>query len=598
MFLSKKLILFSLCIFLFLPMVAHAEVTCCACENEQNTSTLTPEGIMIPSTEWRFIGFACAQGSHACDNYVCPSGEQTNTARNGTWRPYTSSENYWARGDTVTCCACGDRIRTCRAVNQTCDTICGDHGFPSGGNFFRVATEESATGRSNERGAGLSSPTEQSTSIGFTPPDPQAPKISLPIPGFVGFSQVKVEDGSINVPWIAEYVNAIYNFMLAIAGGVASFIFIVAGFMYITARGDAGKVGKAKKMMSNALVGIFMTFGAFLILYTINPELTSFKSIRLDVIKRNELKFDEVPVADQEGNVAIGDMAATGNFTGSSATNWTDLRNLAGCTRTPYTNREEALQAFRRATQAFISSRNAVDYVSGGNPSATTCGSFSPQRLPNYSTVLTQIQNKTNICLDCATFTRALFQCLGFTNITVALPPLYSEANRPYYRRFLTSAHTDPEKNTQLLSMYGNFISSEGRSARGTTAMVRNQQADFASATEFVRRVQSGEVILQPGDMIVNGAFERTSTDRTLHPTTGHFVTSLDGNLSGNTIEVTSGTNGSLWRATGSDTGTFDANTNGGAVITRPLMNRYTSKMNIENNLNGIFPVILIRVIH
>lgn len=432
--------------------------------------------------------------------------------------------------------------------------------------------------------------------VGLDAPEPQAPKISLPIPGFMGFSQIKVEDGSINVPWIAEYVRAIYNYMLAIAGGLASFIFIVAGFKYITARGDGGKIGKAKNMMTNALVGLFLTFGAYLILYTINPALTSFKSIRLDVIKREELKFGEVPVEDQEGNVPIGEMAATGEFNGS-ATNFGELRNLAGCVGRPYGSKEETLQAFRRATQKFIASTNAIDYVSGGSPSQTTCGSFSPRGLSNYNEMLTQIQSKTNICLDCATFTRSLFQCLGFTNVTVSLPPLFGPENRPYYRRFLTTAHTDPTKNTALLEMYSNFIGAGGSSSRGTTAMVRGQQADFASATEFVRRVQSGEVVLQAGDMIVNGAFNREEGNRTIHPTTGHFVTSLDGSLSGNTIEVTSGPNGSLWRVTGSNNGIFNANANGGAVITRPLMNRYTSKINMENNLNGIFPVIIIRLI-
>lgn len=146
------------------------------------------------------------------------------------------------------------------------------------------------------------------------PTDPQAPNISLPIPGFVGFSQIKVEDESISIPWIAEYVNAIYNYILAIAGSVASFIFIVAGFKYTLARGDKGKVAKAQSMMINALVGLFMTFGAYLILYTINPDLTSFESIRLDVIKRQELKFG---VEERESFAEDTDTSGSGS-TGSS----------------------------------------------------------------------------------------------------------------------------------------------------------------------------------------------------------------------------------------------------------------------------------------
>jgi hypothetical protein len=157
-------------------------------------------------------------------------------------------------------------------------------------------------------------------------PEPQAPNISLPIPGFVGFSQVKVEvDGeskSISIPWIGEYVNAIYSFVLAIAGGLASFMFIVAGFQYVVAHGDKGKIAKATKRMTNSLIGLFLTFGAYLILYTINPELTSFKSIRLDVIKREEMDFGELLTTTSD----------TGTAGASSGTNDENTTN------TPFTS--------------------------------------------------------------------------------------------------------------------------------------------------------------------------------------------------------------------------------------------------------------------
>lgn len=418
----------------------------------------------------------------------------------------------------------------------------------------------------------------------------QRPNIEIPIPGFIGFSEVEVEDGTISLPWIGEYFLAIFNWLMAIVAGVATTMIMIGGFIYLTAAGNATRAGNGKTIIINAVIGLLLAFGSYLILYTINPELVTFKNIRLSIIERSEIDFDNNPVEDQEGNVSIGDMAATGNFGGTAASNWTELRNLAGCTRTPYESRDEALAAFNRATQAFIASRGSVDYVSGGSPNATTCGSCASCD----AETLSRVQAKTNICLDCATFTRALFTCLGYRNITVSLPPLYSEENRPYYRRFQEETHPDPEKNEALLEMYQEFMRTSG--ARGTSAMVRGQQPDFASATEFVRRVQSGEVVLQPGDMIVNAAFQRTSDNNRLHHTTGHFVTSLDGNLNGNTIEVTSGPSGSLWRSVGSS-GTFNQNANGGAVITRPLMVRYQQKMNLENNLNGIFPVTIIRVI-
>jgi hypothetical protein len=286
----KKIILFSLCALLLLPAVARAEVTCCACEHEETAECAAESGGSCPST-WLFTGFACASGDRTC-NYTCTSGE-ANTPRSGTWRPKETGSDFFKQGDLVTCCYCSDGTPVCRASNQTCGTICGTRNFVTGGIWYRRDTASfGGTGGTESGSAGSNESIVSSVSEGFTPPEPQAPNISLPIPGFVGFSEVKVEGGSISIPWIAEYVNAIYNFVLAIAAGFASFIFIVAGFKYVLAHGDKGKITKAKSMMINSLVGLFMTFGAYLILYTINPELTSFKNIRLGVIGRNELSFE------------------------------------------------------------------------------------------------------------------------------------------------------------------------------------------------------------------------------------------------------------------------------------------------------------------
>jgi hypothetical protein len=80
----------------------------------------------------------------------------------------------------------------------------------------------------------------------------------------------KVED-------LAQYLGIIYNFLISIAGLVASVMLIIGGFQYVTSAGDAGKIGAAKTRMTNALMGLLLVLGAYTILKTINPALVVLK---------------------------------------------------------------------------------------------------------------------------------------------------------------------------------------------------------------------------------------------------------------------------------------------------------------------------------
>lgn len=114
--------------------------------------------------------------------------------------------------------------------------------------------------------------------------------LSINLSNFLGFTVVR------NLP---EYVSRIYNIMIGLAGGFASFMFIVAGFQYVLARGDASKVGQATKRMENTVVALFLIFGAYLILNTINPALLSLKLPEIKTIARSELKFTQLTTEEK-----------------------------------------------------------------------------------------------------------------------------------------------------------------------------------------------------------------------------------------------------------------------------------------------------------
>jgi hypothetical protein len=74
---------------------------------------------------------------------------------------------------------------------------------------------------------------------------------------------------------LPDFISSIYSFALTVVG-IAVFIRILhAGFLMLTAAGNASKWGDARTKMQNAVIGAILLFAAYLILYVINPDLVS-----------------------------------------------------------------------------------------------------------------------------------------------------------------------------------------------------------------------------------------------------------------------------------------------------------------------------------
>jgi len=72
-------------------------------------------------------------------------------------------------------------------------------------------------------------------------------------------------------------------------GGFAAFIaLIIAGFQYLTSVGNAGKMSDAMSRIRSAGLGLVLLFSSFLILNTINPQLTELKIPTMELGKRAE----------------------------------------------------------------------------------------------------------------------------------------------------------------------------------------------------------------------------------------------------------------------------------------------------------------------
>lgn len=86
---------------------------------------------------------------------------------------------------------------------------------------------------------------------------------------------------------LTSYIDYLYKSLLAIVGLAAFGALVFGGFQYMLSDSITSKE-EAKKWIWGALGGLLLALSAFLILYTINPELTEINPPTLDNINLPE----------------------------------------------------------------------------------------------------------------------------------------------------------------------------------------------------------------------------------------------------------------------------------------------------------------------
>ncbi|OHA91037.1 MAG: hypothetical protein A2832_01310 [Candidatus Zambryskibacteria bacterium RIFCSPHIGHO2_01_FULL_44_22b] len=81
--------------------------------------------------------------------------------------------------------------------------------------------------------------------------------------------------GSQATSTFATYIPGIFNLIIGIAGVLAVVMIIYGGIQYMSTDAFQGK-SDAKNTISNAIWGLILTISAWLILYTVNPNLVNF----------------------------------------------------------------------------------------------------------------------------------------------------------------------------------------------------------------------------------------------------------------------------------------------------------------------------------
>ncbi len=64
---------------------------------------------------------------------------------------------------------------------------------------------------------------------------------------------------------LVEWITTFVRFIIGLAGIIAALVLVINGFMYMTAAGDDGKIAKATKGITYALIGLIIAAISFLI---------------------------------------------------------------------------------------------------------------------------------------------------------------------------------------------------------------------------------------------------------------------------------------------------------------------------------------------
>jgi hypothetical protein len=134
--------------------------------------------------------------------------------------------------------------------------------------------------------------------------DLKPPQLQIRIPGLT-FSQVQnsVDDqGYINVPFLGEYISAVYKFAMVVASILAVIMIIVQGVEITMGGGE--ETAHHYQNIFRIIIGLCLVWGSYFILYTINPDLVNFKVIRVKYVAAQEITVDAAAEPATDGSAA------------------------------------------------------------------------------------------------------------------------------------------------------------------------------------------------------------------------------------------------------------------------------------------------------
>lgn len=105
---------------------------------------------------------------------------------------------------------------------------------------------------------------------------------------------------------LAEYIAYIYRYSMIVAGALCVLLLIIAGIEWTMSGGDGSRIDEAKNRISNAITGLILMATSYVVLYTIDPNLTTLKPPEVYMV-RGVGAFDPWCSAIANDNMALGE---------------------------------------------------------------------------------------------------------------------------------------------------------------------------------------------------------------------------------------------------------------------------------------------------
>lgn len=108
------------------------------------------------------------------------------------------------------------------------------------------------------------------------------------------------------------YIGGFYKYFAGVGGILAAVMIIFGGYKYITSFGNASRMADAKNTISEALFGVVLLLGSYIILYTINPNLISLRtpdirSVSTILLDTQWCPSGATPLTDADKGMNCGD---------------------------------------------------------------------------------------------------------------------------------------------------------------------------------------------------------------------------------------------------------------------------------------------------
>ncbi len=148
---------------------------------------------------------------------------------------------------------------------------------------------------------------------GALPPPPllpEKPVLETTLPGLTLSDVTNIEGGMLYIPWIAEYVAALFRYGVTVASILAVVLIILQGIKIIISGGGEQKM-EAYKTIGRVVIGLVIAWSAYAILYTINPNLVKLKTLPIDVILPTLADQEIMKYGMDDGSNPAVDLSAT-----------------------------------------------------------------------------------------------------------------------------------------------------------------------------------------------------------------------------------------------------------------------------------------------